>query len=196
MEISIDVYKIILIGDAGVGKTLLAQRLANLSIYDKVSAPTIGLDIIIRNIEVNNKLIKLYIWDTAGQERFNFITTQYYRYAKGIIMVYDVTNLESYEHLKKWLKIIKDNSVADEKPTPKLLIGNKIDKINRKVDYDIAKKFADNNHMQYYEISAYEDTNYNDILECVINQIDLDNNQIPKKITINNIKQKNYCCSS
>ena len=88
----------------------------------------------------NQKTVKLQIWDTAGQERFRTITSAYYRGADGIIMVYDVTKQESFDHCSEWL--VEVNRYASE-GTCKLLIGNKCDRPDKVVDYEMAKEFAD-----------------------------------------------------
>lgn len=133
-------FKLLLIGDSGVGKSCLLLRFAD-DTYTESYISTIGVDFKIRTIELDGKTIKLQIWDTAGQERFRTITSSYYRGAHGIIVVYDVTDLDSFNNVKQWLHEI-DRYACDN--VNKLLVGNKCDMSARKVvDYNTAKEFAE-----------------------------------------------------
>jgi len=125
--------------------------------YTESYISTIGVDFKIRTIELDGKTIKLQIWDTAGQERFRTITSSYYRGAHGIIVVYDVTDVESFNNVKQWLNEI--DRYATENVT-KLLVGNKCDLVNKKaVDYETAKDFADKLNIPFLETSAKNATN-------------------------------------
>ena len=111
----------------------------------------------IRTVELEGKTIKLQIWDTAGQERFRTITSSYYRGAHGIIVVYDVTDMESFNNVKQWLNEI--DRYANESVN-KLLVGNKSDLTAKKVvDYNTAKAFADEIGIPFLETSAKNATN-------------------------------------
>merc|ERR550537_1124682 len=134
-------FKLVLIGDSGVGKSCLLLRFADDKWTDSYIS-TIGVDFKIRTIELDGKTIKLQIWDTAGQERFRTITSSYYRGAHGIIVVYDTTDQESFDNVKQWLHEI--DRYASEKVN-KLLVGNKSDlTTKRQVDAEAAKEFAEN----------------------------------------------------
>ncbi|CAN6475599.1 unnamed protein product [Victoria cruziana] len=122
-------FKLLLIGDSSVGKSCLLLRFADDSYVDSYIS-TIGVDFKIRTMELDGKTIKLQIWDTAGQERFRTITSSYYRGAHGIIIVYDVTEKESFNNVKQWLNEI-DRYASDT--VCKLLVGNKCDLVNEKV---------------------------------------------------------------
>ncbi|XP_076915023.1 ras-related protein RABD2a-like [Bidens hawaiensis] len=149
-------FKLLLIGDSGVGKSCLLLRFADDSYIDSYIS-TIGVDFKIRTVEQDGKTIKLQIWDTAGQERFRTITSSYYRGAHGIIIVYDVTDLESFNNVKQWLSEI--DRYASENVN-KLLVGNKCDlNESRAVSYDTAKEFADSIGIPFMETSAKDATN-------------------------------------
>ncbi|KAI0927851.1 GTP-binding protein of the rab, variant 2 [Taiwanofungus camphoratus] len=129
-------FKLLLIGDSGVGKSCLLLRFAEDAFTDSYLS-TIGVDFKIRTIELEGKTVKLQIWDTAGQERFRTIAAAYYRGAHGIVVVYDVTDNESFENVKGWLHEIERYASETVK---KLLIGNKSDLVERKVvAYSAAK---------------------------------------------------------
>ncbi|CAI9734812.1 ras-related protein Rab-1A [Octopus vulgaris] len=149
-------FKLLLIGDSGVGKSCLLLRFAD-DTYTESYISTIGVDFKIRTIELDGKTIKLQIWDTAGQERFRTITSSYYRGAHGIIVVYDVTDQESFVNVKQWLQEI--DRYASE-TVNKLLVGNKCDQNPKKVvDYTTAKEYADSLGIPFLETSAKNATN-------------------------------------
>ncbi|KAE8617155.1 hypothetical protein XENTR_v10008995 [Xenopus tropicalis] len=104
-------FKLLLIGDSGVGKTCLLFRFSE-DAFNTTFISTIGIDFKIRTIELDGKKIKLQIWDTAGQERFRTITTAYYRGAMGIMLVYDITNEKSFDNIKNWIRNIEEVSVS------------------------------------------------------------------------------------
>jgi len=151
------VFKLLLMGDGGVGKSCLLLRFAD-DTYTESYISTIGVDFKIRTIELDGKTIKLQILDTPGQERFRTITSPpYYRDAHGIIVVYDVTDLESFSNVKHWLHEI-DRYYCDN--VNKLLVGNKCDLTAKKVvDYTTAKEFAEQLDMPFLETSAKNATN-------------------------------------
>lgn len=149
-------FKLLLIGDSGVGKSCLLLRFAD-DTYTESYISTIGVDFKIRTIELDGKTIKLQIWDTAGQERFRTITSSYYRGAHGIIIVYDVTDQESFNNVRQWLQEI--DRYASENVN-KLLVGNKSDLTAKKVvDSATAKQFADQLGIPSLETSAKNATN-------------------------------------
>jgi len=149
-------FKLLLIGDSGVGKSCLLLRFAD-DTYTESYISTIGVDFKIRTIELDGKTIKLQIWDTAGQERFRTITSSYYRGAHGIIVVYDVTDQESFNNVKQWLQEI-DRYACEN--VNKLLVGNKSDLTTKKVvDFTTAKEFAESLDIPFLETSAKNATN-------------------------------------
>lgn len=149
-------FKLVLIGDSGVGKSSLLLRFADDNFTDSYIS-TIGVDFRFRTITIDKKTVKLQIWDTAGQERFRTITSAYYRGADGIIMVYDVTNLDSFDHVEEWLSEV-DRYANDN--TSKLLVGNKADKVDEKqVTEEKAQRFAEKLGISFLETSAKTATN-------------------------------------
>jgi len=149
-------FKLVLIGDTGVGKSCLLLRFAD-DAFTESYISTIGVDFRFRTVKIENKTFKLQIWDTAGQERFRTITSAYYRGADGIIMVYDVTDRESFEHIQDWLNEV--NRYATE-GTCKLLIGNKSDKEDqRTVTTEEGEIYAQELQMPFLETSAKSASN-------------------------------------
>ena len=149
-------FKLLLIGDSGVGKSCLLLRFAD-DTYTESYISTIGVDFKIRTLDLDGKTIKLQIWDTAGQERFRTITSSYYRGAHGIIIVYDVTDADSFSNVKTWLSEI--DKFASENVN-KLLVGNKCDLTQKKVvDTSTAKEFAESIGIPFLETSAKNSTN-------------------------------------
>jgi Ras-related protein Rab-1A len=149
-------FKILLIGDSGVGKSCLLLRFTDDSYTDSYIS-TIGVDFKIRTHEIDGKKVKLQIWDTAGQERFRTITTSYYRGAHGIIVVYDITDRDSFDNIKEWLKEIE--KYAHENVNI-LLVGNKVDKeIKRQVTIEEASELAAEYKLKYIETSAKTNIN-------------------------------------
>ncbi|KAK2946995.1 putative GTP-binding protein YPTC1 [Blattamonas nauphoetae] len=144
-------FKILLIGDSGVGKSCLLLRFAD-DCYTDTYIATIGVDFKFRTVEVDNKIIKLQIWDTAGQDRFKTITASYYRGAHGIVVVYDTTDLTSFRNVSTWLGEV-DKHVTDT--VTKLLVGNKCDLTSRRqVQEAEAQKFAQQHSILFMETSA------------------------------------------
>ncbi|EJF56281.1 GTP-binding protein ypt1 [Dichomitus squalens] len=149
-------FKLLLIGDSGVGKSCLLLRFAEDAFTDSYLS-TIGVDFKIRTIELEGRTVKLQIWDTAGQERFRTIAAAYYRGAHGIIMVYDVTDGETFSNVKGWMQEIERYASEGVK---KLIIGNKSDLVEKKVvEYSLAKDFADTVSIPFIETSAKNSTN-------------------------------------
>ena len=197
--------KILLIGDSGVGKSALMMRYVNEQYEDK-SIPTIGVDFKIKTSIINSKIFKLQIWDTAGQERFRTITSSYYRGAHGIIIVYDVSNEDTFNNLKFWLSEINTYALPSSKM---ILVGNKSDVSlkSRQVSYETASNYAKSNNMIYVETSAKNGTNINLAFDEIIREISGKNCELlaDKKKPSNRSMTKNtqimktnqsksYCC--
>lgn len=155
-----------MIGDSGVGKSCLLLRFAD-DTYTESYISTIGVDFKIRTIELEGKTVKLQIWDTAGQERFRTITSSYYRGAHGIIVVYDVTDNETFTNVKQWLQEI--DRYASE-GVNKLLVGNKSD-LEKKVSFETANEFATQLSIPFLETSAKNATNVEQAFMTMAKQI-------------------------
>lgn len=152
-----NVFKVLLIGDAGVGKSSILLQFTDGYFNDNLQS-TIGVDFKVKVMDVAGpdgrpRRVKVTIWDTAGQERFRTLTSSYYRGAQGIILVYDVTRRETYENLNTWLQEAEQYTQGVGKEVVKLLVGNKVDK-PRAIKRDEAEGFARSKGMLFMEASA------------------------------------------
>uniref|UniRef100_A0A8C8HWH8 small monomeric GTPase n=1 Tax=Oncorhynchus tshawytscha TaxID=74940 RepID=A0A8C8HWH8_ONCTS len=149
-------FKVVLIGDSGVGKSNLLSRFTR-NEFNLESKSTIGVEFATRSIQVDGKTIKAQIWDTAGQERYRAITSAYYRGAVGALLVYDIAKHLTYENVERWLKELRDH--ADNNIVI-MLVGNKSDLRHlRAVPTDEACAFAEKNTLSFIETSALDSTN-------------------------------------
>lgn len=144
-------FKILMIGESGVGKSALLARFVDGN-FEPNFISTIGVDFKIHYMKVDQHDIKLQVWDTAGQERFRTITTSYYRGANGIMIVFDVTDTASFEKVRYWLNELKEHVGPD---MPAVLVGNKIDlQRDRTVDAATAQRFSQEVGIPLMETSA------------------------------------------
>ncbi|KRY65404.1 Ras-related protein Rab-11A, partial [Trichinella pseudospiralis] len=149
-------FKVVLIGDSGVGKSNLLSRFTR-NEFNLESKTTIGVEFATRSIQVDGKTIKAQIWDTAGQERYRAITSAYYRGAVGALLVYDIAKHVTYENVERWLKELRDH--ADQNIVI-MLVGNKSDLRHlRAVPSDEAKAYTEQNCLSFIETSALDSTN-------------------------------------
>jgi len=156
-------FKLLIIGDSGVGKSSLLVRFAD-NHFSGNYITTIGVDFKIRTIEIQGERVKLQIWDTAGQERFRTITSTYYRGTHGVIVVYDVTSGESFANVKRWLHEIDQNCDV----VNRILVGNKNDDPERKVVLtEDARRFADQMGIQLFETSAKDNINVEEMFRAI-----------------------------
>jgi small GTP-binding protein len=160
--------KLLLIGDSGVGKSCILLRW-HYDTFESNYISTIGVDFQIKTVEIDGVRVKLQIWDTAGQDRFRSITTSYYRGAHGIVMVYDVTDEESFLNISHWvcnMERYADNDVCA------ILMGNKCDlEEKRAVSKDRGMFAALENNMKFFETSAKSDININETFYCIAREI-------------------------
>jgi Ras-related protein Rab-18 len=178
-------FKLLMIGDAAVGKSSMLIRFTD-DAFDEHIQSTIGVDFKVKQLELNNKRIKLTVWDTAGQERFRTLTSSYYRGAQGVVMVYDVTRRDSFDNLDHWLKEIKLYSPNNGEGVVKLLVGNKIDLADaRQVDRNEAEEWARNHGMLFLEASAKTKTgvqeSFMEVVHKILEDPDLLLNTVPGK---------------
>jgi len=180
------VYKVLLLGDSTVGKTCFLLRYCDKT-FQEAHLSTIGLDYRLKSMTLQSgKNIKLQIWDTAGQDRFRAITKNYYKGANGIILIYDVTNRQSYENVKNWITQIR------EEANPNVVIylaGNKVDvsEEEKVVKTEEGKKIAEEFSLPLYETSAKNGVNINRIFEELVEKVD----EIYSKLEVPKIDQKN-----
>eukprot|EP00794_Sanderia_malayensis_P009561 gene9561-10549_t len=151
-------FKILLVGDSGVGKSSLLLRFADDTFCESYIS-TIGVDFKIKTVHLDDKVVKLQIWDSAGQERFRTLTTTYYRGAHGIIIVYDVTDRNTFINCGAWLSEIERHACEG---VLKMIVGNKCDKHDeREVDREAAVSFSEKLGFTFLEASAKDDVNVN-----------------------------------
>ncbi|KDO23052.1 hypothetical protein SPRG_11899 [Saprolegnia parasitica CBS 223.65] len=165
-------FKLLLVGDAGVGKSSMLLRFTDDTFDDHLQS-TIGVDFKVKMMQVDGKRIKMTIWDTAGQERFRTLTSSYYRGAQGIILVYDVARKETFENLGTWLQEVEVYSPANGRDVVKLLVGNKIDK-ERVVSRQEGEAWARSKGMLFVESSAKTKIGIQQVFNEVVQKI-LDN---------------------
>ena len=192
--------KIMVIGESKIGKTSLISRYCNNEFCGGAYLSTIGIDYQIKDLNIRKKKIRVQIWDTAGQERYRNIAKNYFQSSDGFIIVYDITNTESFEKLDYWIEQIKTNAKECIKM---ILFGNKCDIIDeRKVPKEDGEEYAKNNKIKFFEVSAKEGTNVKNAFETFVNDILLsfpDDNCKKRKSKILSIpidipKKKNTCC--
>ena len=162
------IFKIILIGDSGVGKTNILSRYVN-NTFSESTKSTVGVELGCKIEEINNTKIKIQIWDTAGQERYKSITNTYYKGSKGALIVYDISRKESFKNVDKWIGDLKEYG---EENACILLIGNKCDLENdRQVSIDEVTKKAEQYKIGFCETSAKNAKNIDYAFKTLIKQI-------------------------
>eukprot|EP01121_Diplochlamys_sp_Union-15-3_P012534 TRINITY_DN3768_c0_g1_i1.p1 TRINITY_DN3768_c0_g1~~TRINITY_DN3768_c0_g1_i1.p1 ORF type:complete len:203 (+),score=31.93 TRINITY_DN3768_c0_g1_i1:80-688(+) len=171
-------FKVLLVGESGVGKTCLLTRYAD-DKFDSVYLSTIGVDFRFRMIDMDGTKLKLQIWDTAGQERFRNITNSYYRGAHGVFLVYDVTDQRSFDKLPYWIDEIKRLCQPHIKI---IIIGNKSDMASRAVSYETGQSFAEKIGIKFIETSAKEASNVQEAFTEMAKQFVTDLG--PKKLIV------------
>lgn len=169
------VFKILLIGDAGVGKSSILLQFTDGYFNDNLQS-TIGVDFKVKVMDAAGpdgrpKRVKVTIWDTAGQERFRTLTSSYYRGAQGIILVYDVARKETFDSLNMWLQEVEQFSMGGGKEVVKLLVGNKVDQPTRAVPREMADEWARSRGMLFLEASAKTKEGISQVFNEVVQKI-------------------------
>lgn len=168
------IAKIILVGDSSVGKSNLVTRWYN-DEFSLESKATIGLELLVKNVTVKDKVCNAQIWDTAGQERFKSLTSSYYRGCHGAILVYDITNYNSFIAASNWLEEVRKVAPPE---TAIILVANKVDLANlREVSTEEGQIFSQKNDLLYIETSALHSTNVERAFSILIEEIF---NRLPK----------------
>ena len=181
-------FKILLLGDCSVGKTCFLLRYVQ-DTYTENHITTIGVDYKTKIIEdkKNNELIKLQIWDTAGQDKFRSITKNYFRGSNGILLIYDITNLNSFKNIRNWVSQIKE-SLGDEACIA--LVGNKVDlEEERKVANEIGQNLANEFKMNFFETSGKNNFNIEGAFEALVKEM---TNKYRSKAEFNEEKGRSY----
>ncbi|KAG6370788.1 GTPase [Boletus reticuloceps] len=161
-------FKVVLIGDSGVGKSNLLSRFTR-NEFKLDSKSTIGVEFATRSIIIDGKVIKAQIWDTAGQERYRAITSAYYRGAVGALLVYDISKHATFANVSRWLKELRDHADLNNVI---MLVGNKSDlKHLRAVPTEEAKNFASDNELSFIETSALDASNVESAFQTTLAEI-------------------------
>ncbi|XP_044305066.1 ras-related protein Rab-25 [Varanus komodoensis] len=179
------VFKVVLIGESGVGKTNLLSRFTR-NEFSHDSRTTIGVEFSTRTILVGDALVKAQIWDTAGLERYRAITSAYYRGAVGALLVFDITKHQTYDVVERWLKELYDHAEAT---IVVMLVGNKTDLAQaREVPAEEAKMYAENNGLLFVETSALDSTNvelaFETVLRGIFNKVQKQKQKSPLDSTV------------
>ena len=161
-------YKIMVLGESKVGKTSLIKRYTK-DQFGGVYLTTVGMDFQDKIIEIEDKKVRLQVWDTAGQERFRNVTKSYFQSSHGLLVVYDITDKESFDKINFWMENIKNNAPENVKL---ILVGNKCDLANeRKVSYEEGENYAKNLNIKFFEASARDGTNVKEFFFYLANEI-------------------------
>ena len=164
-------FKILLLGDASVGKTSFTKRYCY-NIFNPSERLTIGVDFHVKTIELNDRRIKLQLWDVGGEERFRFLLPTYCLGANAAFLLYDITRPSTLDNISEWITIVRQKGG----PIPIMLVGSKLDleKTQRQVQRDYGIQIAEKNDMaSFVEISAKENANVDDAFK-VLTELTLD----------------------
>ena len=190
-------FKVLILGDSAVGKTCVITRYTD-NRFEKNYLSTTGIDYKLKNIKLDDgKNVKLQIWDTLGQERYRSLTKNYYKSAQGIILIYDITNRETFENVRNWIKSI--NAEADERVVI-ILVGNKCDfEENRQVSKEEGEQLAQELNLPFFECSAKENKNiietFNGLTEkLIINYQKVEGKGVKLQQKKAGGNTKNFCC--
>ena len=165
------VVKLILLGDPGTGKTSLLHQFIDNTFVEKHET-TIGVDFQAKTVfSSSGNLLRLHLWDTAGQEHFRCIVSAYYRCIAAALLVFDVTNRESFENLDHWLTELREKN-SSLKELPIIILGNKTDKENRKVSFEEAYNYAKKHNVRYSDISVKNNIGVDEAILRIVDDVD------------------------
>ena len=168
IEIEDYTIKMVVIGDTNVGKSNIISRFVD-NKFEISTKTTVGVELSVKTFKISDKVVKVNLWDTAGQERFKSITSAFYKGARGALIVYDTTNISSFNSVEKWYKEIKE---FGDKNIIAILVGNKCDLIEkRQVDKEQATILSKNLKIPFLETSAADSTNIELAFKQTINGI-------------------------
>ena len=187
--------ELLIIGDQNVGKSNFIFRFTENKFSESHQA-TIGMDVKVKNITIDNKVYKIQIFDTSGQEVYKSISRNYYLRVQGILLMFDLTNKYTFQNLENWIKEIYN--IRDK--VPLIIIGNKCDLEKQiEVNDDVVKKFGEKINASYYKTSAKNGKNIDKAIVNFVKQIiDLDITNKDKTYILDGssiIKEKKECCS-
>ena len=184
---SIDTYKIVVLGDISVGKTSILSRF-RYGIFEPEYMPTLGIDFFSQNLFYEDKTIRLILWDTAGEERFRSLIPSYLKNADCIIIVFDITNKDSFNSLNKWLTDSKNNA---SEGTIYIICGNKSDlKEKRTVNENEIDEYIKKNELIYVECSAKNGEGIKDLFNTVaknLGEVNFAKSDYAVNIDLNNV---------
>ncbi|KAJ0987838.1 hypothetical protein J5N97_006194 [Dioscorea zingiberensis] len=161
-------FKIVLIGDSGVGKSNILSRFTR-NEFCLESKSTIGVEFATRALQIKGKTVKAQIWDTAGQERYRAITSAYYRGAVGALLVYDITKRQTFDNVQRWLRELRDHADSN---IVIMMAGNKSDLNHlRSVQADDAQLLAEKEGLSFLETSALESHNIEKAFQTILTEI-------------------------
>ncbi|KAG0475327.1 hypothetical protein HPP92_015013 [Vanilla planifolia] len=161
-------FKIVLIGDSGVGKSNILSRFTR-NEFSLDSKSTIGVEFATKTLQIEGKTVKAQIWDTAGQERYRAITSAYYRGAVGALLVYDITKRQTFENIQRWLRELRDHADSN---IVVMMAGNKSDLNHlRAVSAEDAKLLAEKEGLSFLETSALEAVNVDSAFQIVLTEV-------------------------
>eukprot|EP01113_Clastostelium_recurvatum_P018022 TRINITY_DN2126_c0_g1_i1.p1 TRINITY_DN2126_c0_g1~~TRINITY_DN2126_c0_g1_i1.p1 ORF type:complete len:212 (+),score=52.33 TRINITY_DN2126_c0_g1_i1:175-810(+) len=163
------IFKVVLLGDSGTGKTNICSRFTKGEFSEQFKA-TLGVDFAMKIMNIEKKRIKIQLWDTAGQERFRTITTAYYRGTVGALLCYDITKPETFENAARWLDELRFHSDVPELTI--MLVGTKSDLSEmRAVSTETGSKYAEEQGLAFVETSALQNLNIDKAFEILVSEI-------------------------
>ena len=187
--------QLIVVGESCVGKTSLLYKYSQ-GYFTQEHLATVGIEFFTKEEEINGRKIRVKIWDTAGQELYKSITKNFYRNSDGVIIVYDVTDRESFEKVQDWVQTISEYTDT-EKKIQKVLVANKVD-LTRKVTKEEGMKLAEKYNIPFFEASAKLDIGIKDfmtkILTDVLDNVSVDMSRVTLDQKLDNRKNKKKCC--